>query len=280
MLLLCSQIRELRSKEFVVFVNSGNNLGGLWYKQFGPKVVSDFFSELQFDVIALGLSDYELRHKSREGFDNITQFLSVAATSSRVVSCNIQVDDKYISNFYSSVRKSAPVGQNGRHRIGVIGFAKPPDISLTDGSAFDYLQIKDPIKCLQEESEYLRRRGHEVIFAVGSGDQSFFQEIVTNVPNVDLVIGSYGFTKDLSLLNERKSVSYPDFIFNGTNGDRIVVTADIFGKSVGKLSLIFDSNGNIKSSEGALIRMDEHIEDSGKFSIYIFRTLFVLTFNQ
>jgi 2',3'-cyclic-nucleotide 2'-phosphodiesterase (5'-nucleotidase family) len=264
-------VREFREKEHVLFLNVGGNLGGFWFNHFGSKVVIDFMRALQFDVIALGLSDYALNDvmtDSRSSFDNLTQFISNVSLVSRIVSCNVDVDTKYISNFYQIVRKSTKL-YGGNRRIGVIGFVKKPNDTIISSlkrdfvSVFDLIKISDPIKCLQEEAENLRKEGIDIIIAIGSGDSDYFKEIASNVPNVDVVIGGYASSKNMSQLTERTSNSYPDFVVNANSGEVIISTADVLGKSIGKMSITFDKKGVVKSNEGVLIKLDNNV-DSGE----------------
>ncbi len=271
-------MREFREKEHILFFNVGGNLGGFWFNHFGSKVVIDFMRQLQFDVIALGLSDYALNdiisdseNHYKNSFDNLTQFISDVSLVSRIISCNVDVDTKYISNFYQNVRKSTKL-YGGNRRIGVIGFVKRPNDTNISSlkrdrpdyvSAFDLIKISDPIKCLQEEAENLRKEGIDIIIAIGSGDSDYFKEIASNVPNVDVVIGGYASSKNMSQLTERTSNSYPDFVANGNPGQVIISTADVLGKSIGKISITFDKKGIVKSNEGVLIKLDNNI-DSGE----------------
>lgn len=258
------QIKELRSKGIGLCVNAGNNFGGFWYNQFGSQIVSEFFSTslLDFDVITFGSSDLDLEAIPQQ---NVTQFLSDVSVASRVVSCN--VGSKYISNFYSIVRRSTTMSYGAGRSIGVIGF-----VGLTGaekGRSSQFVTFSDPIKCLQEESESLRRSGVEIIIAIGSGTSDLFKDITLNVSNVDVVIGSYGASKNLSLLTKRTSESYPDYVKEGPNGQTIVATADVFGQSVGMLSLTFDKRGNLISHNGTLVRLDQTMDHGECLSMHI-----------
>lgn len=234
--------------------------------------------ELQFDVITLGLSDYSFNHymtDTKDSNENVTQFISDVSLVSRIVSCNVDVNTKYISNFYSNVRKSTKL-LIGSRRVGIIGFIKKPsDVNIYSQkgdrpihvTAFDSVKIIDPIKCLQEEVENLRREGIDIIIAIGNGDETYFKEIASNVPNIDVVIGSYVTSVDLFKLTERTVSSYPDFVVTGNHGNVIIVTADIFGKSIGKISINFDKKGLINSSDGVLIKLDNNVESGEALSI-------------
>ena len=259
----------MRSKGFVLFVNAGNNLGGFWYNQFGSKVVSEFLSRdfLDFDVITLGLSDLDLEAIPQQ---NVTQFLYDLSLASRVVSCN--VDSKYISNFYSSVRRSTRISFGFQRKVGVIGFVGPTSAPIIDsserGRTNEFVTIGDPIKCLQQESEVLKKEGVDVIVAVGSGTSEFFKEITNSVSLIDVVIGSYGSSKNLSPLTRRATEDYPDYVAQGSLGQTIVATADVLGQSIGLLSVTFDYRGNVISNNGTLLRMDETIEPGKLHTLY------------
>ncbi|XP_054163885.1 snake venom 5'-nucleotidase-like [Oppia nitens] len=299
---IVAKINEWRSKGFLLWINAGNNLGGIWYKQFGSRVITDFLNVMQFDVISLGLSDYDLYdtnvdyfRDSREAFDNMTQFISDVSHFSRIVSCNVDVDTKYVPNYYSAVRPSTKI-MSSRKRIGVIGFVQNPGelttvstkrgVSDKVGQGMDFIKIRDPIRCLIDESENLRKEGINIIIAAGSGDERLFKDILNYVPNVDLVVGSYGLSKNLSVLAQRRARSYPDLEVNDITGNKIVVTADPFGRSIGKISVVFDNRGFIKSSEGSLIHLDsddntrdhktEQLVDSYQRSLFIGTTVVYL----
>lgn len=265
------KVNELRRKGILRFINAGNSLGGQWYKHLGPKIVTQFYKELQFDAIALGLSDLGIDN-DLEQFNsnilNVTEFIGEMIYNTRLLACNLEADQRYISNFYSGVRKSSPLHRSQALKVATIGFMKPPKNGYITIDGHNYVNITDPFDCLTQQSLNLKKNGFNVIIAVGSGDQKFFRDIAEKVELIDLVIGSYGHNKDLSLLSQRTSDNYPDYVVNGKNGQRIVVTADVFGRSYGQITLSIDSNGNIKSSEGSLVPLDATNSLGNFFTIF------------
>uniref|UniRef100_A0A2A4K740 Protein 5NUC n=1 Tax=Heliothis virescens TaxID=7102 RepID=A0A2A4K740_HELVI len=145
------------------------------------------------------------------------------------------------------------------HKVGVVGYLTPETKVLAKPNDVEYFEEIDAIK---EEVKKLQAQGIKIIFAVGHSGYEKDKQIAEAVDGIDLVIGGHTNTflwNGTSPDAEQAAGSYPTYVKQASGRSVLVVQAYAYTKYLGKLHLVFDSNGEIVRADGAPILLDKSI---------------------
>ncbi|CAB3253194.1 unnamed protein product [Arctia plantaginis] len=144
-------------------------------------------------------------------------------------------------------------------RVGVIGYLTPDT---------QFLAIKNEVKYIEEvtavkkEAAKLKKQGVNILIALGHSGFTKDLEIAKEVEDIDLVIGGHtntflwnGTSPDV----EKPEGPYPTLVKQKSGRLVPAVQAYAYTKYLGKLHIIFDSDGEIISSNGNPILLDKSI---------------------
>lgn len=120
----------------------------------------------------------------------------------------------------------------------------------------------DEIEALKDEVKNLKNEGVNIIIALGHSGYLRDMEIAKEVEGIDLLIGGHsntflwnGTTPD----SDEIQGPYPTYVKQASGKQVPVVQAYAYTKYLGKLHMIFDSNGDIISIDGNPILLDNTI---------------------
>ncbi|CAG5033242.1 unnamed protein product [Parnassius apollo] len=158
----------------------------------------------------------------------------------------------------TNLRKSVVFNVSGV-AVGVVGYLTPETKMIAVQNNVEYV---DEIVALKQEVSNLKSEGVNIIIALGHSGFLKDIEIAENVEGIDLVIGGHsntflwnGTTPD----SEDVQGPYPTYV-KQTSGKLVpVVQAYAYTKYLGKLHMLFDSNGDVISIDGNPILLDNSI---------------------
>ncbi|WP_339647009.1 5'-nucleotidase C-terminal domain-containing protein [uncultured Pelagibacterium sp.] len=233
--------------ENVVLLDAGDWFqGSLFYTQYRSEIVSEFSNGLGIDLMAVG------NHEFDDGPEELAALLD--AIEYPLISGNTNVENEPL---LEGRLPGTHVMEIGGEQVGFISaLAEDTDETSSPG---DNVEFEDVIDSLTAQAEALTAEGINKIIALTHVGFAQDQEIASNVPGVDVVVGGHSHTL-LSNTDEGAAGGYPTMI-NGVDGNEVpVVTAYSYGKYLGDLTVTFDAEGNVTSAEGDPILIDASVE--------------------
>ncbi|XP_029843735.2 snake venom 5'-nucleotidase-like [Ixodes scapularis] len=254
---LLTKVKEIKaSNNHTLFMNAGDIYQGtMWFTLLKDEVVSVVMANMKYDVMCLG------NHEFDNGPEGLAPFLKkMKKAKVPVVSSN--TDFTRTSSLKDlELPKSHVFVLNGT-KVGVIGAVTPETRSLSKpGNVVFY----DDLGSIRNEAINLTKQGITVIVALTHSGYERDLEIAASVPQVDIVVGGHTNTFLYSgegYPRENKPEGPYPTVVNRTDGSVALVTQDFwFGKFLGFLEVIFDTQGRVKSWSGNPILMDSSIEE-------------------
>uniref|UniRef100_F7G3X1 5'-nucleotidase n=1 Tax=Ornithorhynchus anatinus TaxID=9258 RepID=F7G3X1_ORNAN len=150
----------------------------------------------------------------------------------------------------------------GSEKVGVVGYTSRETPVLSNPGRD--LEFEDEITALQPQVDKLKTLGVNKIIALGHSGFEMDKLIAQKVRGVDVVIG--GHTNTFLYTGTPPSIEVPagayPFIVTSEDGRRVpVVQAYAFGKYLGHLQVVFDEAGNVISSSGNPILLNDSIPE-------------------
>jgi 5'-nucleotidase len=157
-----------------------------------------------------------------------------------------------------NLMKSVVFNINGT-KIGVIGYLTPDTKVLAIRNDVDYIEEVEAVK---EEAANLKARGINILIALGHSGFTKDLEIAKKVDDIDLVIGGHtntflwnGTSPDV----EKPDGPYPTMVKQKSGKFVPAVQAYAYTKYLGKLHLVFNSDGDLISHDGNPVLLDKNI---------------------
>lgn len=148
----------------------------------------------------------------------------------------------------------------GNNKIGIIGYLTPDTKTIAVKNDVEYI---DEIEALNKEVKKLQEQGINIIIALGHSGYSRDLQIAKEVEGLDLIIGGHTNTflwNGSSPDSEHSEGPYPTYVTQASGRRRVpVVHAYAYTKYLGKLNLIFDTNGELINVEGTPLLLDYRI---------------------
>ncbi|XP_050960426.1 5'-nucleotidase [Labeo rohita] len=246
-----TKIKEVRSNEKnVLLLDAGDQFQGtVWFNYYKGEEAAHFMNRLGYDAMALG------NHEFDNKVDGLVEpFLR--QVNCTVLSANIKADQtiaSQISGYYHPFK----IFTVNSEKVGVVGYTsmETPALSLPG----PHLLFEDEVAALQPQVDKLIALGVNKIIALGHSGFEVDQKIAKTVRGVDVVIG--GHTNTFLYTGTPPSTEIPagpyPFMVKSDDGRQVpVVQAYAFGKYLGFLKVVFDSNGNVVKSSGNPILLD------------------------
>lgn len=183
-------------------------------------------------------------HEFDEEVDGVVPFIK--NLTSPVLAANLILDRvpelQNISNLY----KSITLTKKGV-KIGIIGYLTPDTKFLAPKNDVEY---GDEIAAIRKEVDILKKKGVNIIIALGHSGFLRDLEIAKEVDELDLVIGGHSNTflwngESFAESPEHPQGLYPTIIKQESGRMVPVVQAYAYTKYLGKLHLVFDSSGEL-----------------------------------
>lgn len=247
---LAAKIGALRDElkaagQNVVVLDAGDQYqGSLFYTTYKGKDTVDFMNAIGFDAMAVG------NHEFDDGPAGL-QLLAEGANFP-IVSGNLDVSQS--PELKGKVRKALTLDIGGQ-KIGIVS-ALAMDTPETS-SPGDKVIFHDDIDSLKGDAAQLTQAGVTKIIALTHEGYKRDQQIATQVPGVDAVIGGHSHT----LLGDMDGAigPYPTLVKGADGAEVPVATAYAYGKYLGHLALTWDDAGRLIKVEGQPILLDASI---------------------
>ena len=236
----------------VLLLSAGDNFqGSLYYTTYKSKVVSDFFNQMGFDVVATG------NHEFDDGPEEFKVFIDAAEFP--IIGGNFDVSK---SEELRGAIKGSYVIEVGGERIGIIGATTEdtPEIA-TVGE----VEFHDVVQYVRGASEALDAAGIDKIILLSHIGYTVDQDVAASLPLVDVIVGGHSHSL-LSNTDEAAVGPYPTMVTNPAGQEVPVVQANQYGKHLGALEVTWDAEGNVVSAVGEPYLIDASVEGDAGFA--------------
>jgi 5'-nucleotidase / UDP-sugar diphosphatase len=236
-----------------LLLSAGDNFqGSLYYTTYKSKVVSDFFNQMGFDVVATG------NHEFDDGPEEFLKFIEAAEFP--IIGGNFDVSRD--ENLRGKIKGSFVIDVGGE-KIGIIGATTEdtPDIA----SPGPNIEFTDVIQYVRGASEALDAAGVNKIILLSHIGYTVDQQVAAALPLVDVIVGGHSHTL-LSNTAEGAAGPYPTMVANPDGVEVPVVQANQYGKYLGDIAITWDDNGVVTKAEGEPFLIDATVEGNADFA--------------
>jgi len=235
-----------------LLLSAGDNFqGSLYYTTYKSKVVSDFFNQMGFDVVATG------NHEFDDGPEEFLKFIDAAEFP--IIGGNFDVSrDPSLAGKI----KGSFVIEVGGEKIGIIGATTEdtPEIA----SVGPNVEFTDVIDYVRGASEALDAAGVDKIILLSHIGYTIDQQVAAALPLVDVIVGGHSHTL-LSNTAEGAAGPYPTLVKNPDGVEVPVVQANQYGKYLGDIAITWDDNGVVTKAEGEPFLIDASVTANDDF---------------
>nr|XP_022289438.1 5'-nucleotidase-like [Crassostrea virginica] len=246
-----TKIQEIRNQfPNTVLLDAGDQFQGtLWFYHYGGNITYTLMNELNYDCMALGNHEFDLRIEGVRPFLEHVDF--------PIVSANI--DTSYEPTISPRISKRTII-QVGGQQLGIVGYTtKDTPIISSPGS----LVFHDEVSSVRKEVQSLTSSGISKIIALGHAGFEVDKKIA-EIDGVDIVIGGHTNTflyTGAPPSNEKPLGEYPYIVRKPGGGQTLVVQDYAFGKYLGFLQVKFDENGVVTEYGGNPILLNNSIPE-------------------
>jgi 5'-nucleotidase len=237
----------------VLLLSAGDNFqGSLYYTTYKSKVVSDFFNQMGFDVVATGNHEFD---------DGPEEFLTfIEAADFPIIGGNFDVSRSDLLR--GKINGSIVLDIDGE-KIGIIGATTEdtPEIA-SPGPDVEFFDVAQYVR---GAAEALEAAGVNKIILLSHIGYTLDMEIAATVPGLDVIVGGHSHTL-LSNSDESAVGPYPTFVTNPDGIEVAVVQANQYGKHLGDLAVTWDAEGNVVSAEGDPFLIDASVTGDEDFA--------------
>lgn len=234
-----------------LLLSAGDNFqGSLYYTTYKSKVVSDFFNQMGFDVVATG------NHEFDDGPEEYLKFIEAAEFP--IIGGNFDVtrDEGLRGKVQGSI-----VVEVGGEKIGIIGATTEdtPEIASPGD-----VEFHDVIQYVRGASEALDAAGVNKIILLSHIGYTEDLNVAASLPLVDVIVGGHSHTL-LSNTAEGAAGPYPTMVTNPVGVEVPVVQANQYGKYLGDIAITWDDNGTVTKAEGEPFLIDASVTANEDF---------------
>lgn len=178
-----------------------------------------------------------------------------------VLAANLVLDKVPSLQNLENLKKSIII-EIDKVKIGIIGYLTPETKTFAPGNDVEY---EDEVVALRREVQKLKEQNVNIVIALGHSGYERDKKIAELVEGLDIVVGGHSHTflsteKNISEIPETVGGDYPTEV--QVNGRKVrVVQAYCNNKYLGRLHLVFDSNGEIIQCDGAPILLNKDIPE-------------------
>ena len=235
-----------------LLLSAGDNFqGSLYYTTYKSKVVSDFFNQMGFDVVATG------NHEFDDGPEEFTKFIDAAEFPIIGGNFDVSRDPTLKGKIKGSI-----VLEIGGEKIGIIGATTEdtPEIA----SPGPNVEFTDVIQYVRGASEALDAAGVNKIILLSHIGYTVDQQVAAALPLVDVIVGGHSHTL-LSNTAEGALGPYPTMVTNPDGVEVPVVQANQYGKYLGDIAITWDDNGVVTAAAGEPYLIDASVTGNEDF---------------
>lgn len=242
-------ILKLRqAAEHSVLLNGGDTFQGtLYFNIYEGLADLSFMNLIGYDAMCLGNHEFDRGPKVLSNFVRLAKF--------PVLSTNL--DFSKDPDLEPLVKKYTILDVDGQ-KIGVVGATTPdlPNIS----SPGPTVKMTDYVSSIQKSVDELTQSGVNKIILLTHSGYELDQEAATKLRGVDVVVGGHSHTLlgNVAIPNFNGARgAYPTIVKDKGGQNVLIVQAWEWGKAIGRLRVVFDEKGAVKSYEGAPVLVDE-----------------------
>ena len=234
-----------------LLLSAGDNFqGSLYYTTYKSKVVSDFFNQMGFDVVATG------NHEFDDGPEEFLKFIEAAEFP--IIGGNFDVTRD--EGLRGKIKGSFVI-EVGGEKIGIIGATTEdtPEIASPGD-----VEFHDVIQYVRGASEALDAAGVNKIILLSHIGYNEDMAVAAALPLVDVIVGGHSHTL-LSNVAEGAAGPYPTMVTNPEGIEVPVVQANQYGKYLGDIAITWDDDGNVIKAEGEPYLIDASVSADESF---------------
>jgi len=234
-----------------LLLSAGDNFqGSLYYTTYKSKVVSDFFNQMGFDVVATG------NHEFDDGPEEFLKFIEAADFPIIGGNFDVTKDEGLRGKIEGSI-----VLDVGGEKIGIIGATTEdtPEIASPGD-----VEFHDVIQYVRGASEALDAAGVNKIILLSHIGYTEDLNVAASLPLVDVIVGGHSHTL-LSNTAEGAAGPYPTMVKNPDGVEVPVVQANQYGKYLGDIAITWDDNGVVTKAEGEPYLIDASVTGNEDF---------------
>ncbi|MBE0580624.1 bifunctional metallophosphatase/5'-nucleotidase [Devosia sp.] len=229
-----------------LLLSAGDNFqGSLYYTTYKSKVVSDFFNQMGFDVVATG------NHEFDDGPEEFMKFIEAAEFP--IIGGNFDVTRD--ENLRGKIKGSFVI-EVGGEKIGIIGATTEDTPEIASPGA--NVEFTDVIQYVRGASEALDAAGVNKIILLSHIGYTVDMDVAAALPLVDVIVGGHSHTL-LSNTAEGAAGPYPTMVKNPDGVEVPVVQANQYGKYLGDIAITWDDNGVVTKAEGEPFLIDASV---------------------
>ncbi|KQT45949.1 multifunctional 2',3'-cyclic-nucleotide 2'-phosphodiesterase/5'-nucleotidase/3'-nucleotidase [Devosia sp. Leaf420] len=233
-----------------LLLSAGDNFqGSLYYTTYKSKVVSDFFNQMGFDVVATG------NHEFDDGPEEFLKFIEAAKFPIIGGNFDVTKDEGLRGKIEGSI-----VLDIGGEKVGIIGATTEdtPDIASPGD-----VEFHDVIQYVRGASEALDAAGVNKIILLSHIGYNEDLNVAASLPLVDVIVGGHSH----SLLGSMEGAvgPYPTMVTNPEGVEVPVVQANQYGKYLGDIAITWDDEGKVTKAEGEPFLIDASVTANEEF---------------
>lgn len=234
-----------------LLLSAGDNFqGSLYYTTYKSKVVSDFFNQMGFDVVATG------NHEFDDGPEEFLKFIEAAKFPIIGGNFDVTKDEGLRGKIAGSI-----VLDIGGEKVGIIGATTEdtPEIASPGD-----VEFHDVIQYVRGASEALDAAGVNKIILLSHIGYTEDMNVAASLPLVDVIVGGHSHTL-LSNTAEGAAGPYPTMVTNPEGVEVPVVQANQYGKYLGDIAITWDDSGKVIKAEGEPFLIDASVKANEDF---------------
>ena len=234
-----------------LLLSAGDNFqGSLYYTTYKSKVVSDFFNQMGFDVVATG------NHEFDDGPEEFLKFIEAAEFPIIGGNFDVSKDPSLAGKIEGSI-----VLDIGGEKVGIIGATTEdtPEIA----SPGPNIEFNDVFEYVRSTAAALDAAGVKKIILLSHIGYTVDMQLAADVPLVDVIVGGHSH----SLLGSMEGAvgPYPTLVKNPDGVEVPVVQANQYGKYLGDIAITWDDNGVVTKAEGQPFLIDASVTANEDF---------------
>ncbi|WP_419905512.1 bifunctional metallophosphatase/5'-nucleotidase [Kiloniella sp.] len=231
-----------------IFLHGGDDFeGSIFYARFQGLASVELLNQMNLDAMALG------NHEFDGGPGVLRRFLSKA--NFPVISANTIFDD---SSVLKGQIKTHVILDRGGEEIAVIGAITEDTAELSN--AGNKIHFGDATEALRDLVTKLESEGINKIILLSHLGFKTDKVIATKISGIDLIVGAHSKTLLSNNVNKADG-PYPVLISSPNKQPTPIVQAYGYGKYYGEITLTFDDNGNVTSSSGDTVLLDQGFDE-------------------
>jgi 5'-nucleotidase len=232
-----SGIREEAGIDNSILLDAGDICGGTaYYSLYQGQADSYFMEQLGYDAVCPG------NHEFDDGIEFFSSFME--SIDIPVVCANIGFSSE---SDISKIPVPWVIIEKNGERYGIFGLLTEETMEIS--SPGDDLMINDPVTAAREAVAELQQQGINKIIALTHQGWQDDLDLASAVEGIDIIVGAHSATlPDI----------YPAEI-SVYDAPTLVVQAGDYREYLGRLNVVFDKNGVLKSWDGELIAVDDTI---------------------